>query len=192
MPSAASARRSMRCWRARPRTPSSPCARRAITPERARAMGFACFPVSRWGPCGRWTITGWTGWRSWISTSITATARRTFCGTKAGRCSPRPIRRRFIRALARASERGAHGQIVNVPLPSGGTGARRARSGRHLRAGAGMAAAADSVLGRVRRPCRRPAGQLMWRERDFARNYPDDLRWRRLRGPGGVGAGRRL
>ena len=60
--------------------------------------------------------------RSWISTSITATAPSTSSGTIRPSCTPRPTRCRIIPAPARCSERGEHNQIVNAPLRAGDGG----------------------------------------------------------------------
>jgi acetoin utilization deacetylase AcuC-like enzyme len=87
-------------------------------------------------------------------------------GRGARRCSSPATRCRCIPARARPEERGAHGQILNLPL-------RARRAAPEMRAAYErvvfprwrLGARTDADLGRVRCPCRRSAGGLNGRPR---------------------------
>lgn len=99
----------------------------------------------------RWMCGAWTGWRCWISTSITGNGTQALLWDEA----------RTLFASSQqyphwpgtgASRHGAHDNVINAPLPPESDG--RAAWDVILARVAAFRPQLVILLGRVRRPCR--------------------------------------
>ena len=132
-------------------------------------MGFCFFGSAVTGRGTRWRRTGSSGWRSSTGTCTTARhqdlvwddPRILFASTHQMPLYP---------GTGAVEERGAHGQVVNVPLPPGAGGGvfRAGMLGRVLPAVEAHRAADDPDLGGLRCARADPLADLNLVEADFA------------------------
>jgi acetoin utilization deacetylase AcuC-like enzyme len=145
--------------------------------ERETAMGFCLFGTVAIGAKRALDHHGLSRVAVWISTCITATARRTCCGTRGGVCSSPRTRCRLSRHRA-PGEKGAHGQILNLPLPPGSDGQHmRPMNGWSSRRLAACAAGTLLIISAgFDAHARRPAGRAELDRGGFRLAHPCDLR----------------